>query len=350
VSAPAVAFVERFRRRLQPEFRVVPGRILAMLVVGWVLAVTCLGALLAVGWVLVAADAPRQVVLDTAASLGVGTARPDTRVAGISCSFHRDSGRLAMNEHRCSVRVQDGRDSLRLDLRTAEPLTRPDAGPVVGVLGQVAIPWPAGVMWGRWVRMLPFALAFGLLVPLAWAGLSIIRRTTRQVRAITRGELLPADLLCRRVGKGANPIIRWDIAYDQGGRRRRARIEAPGLPILLDGLATRGVVLGTPGGAVEILQAGGWPLTLDLPTATWLTDSAEALRLADRPLAPDLAAVAQRLPEGTERAYVTAFDRLWHAETHELSRTAMTQLHAAAARLAPARVDALLQSLRAALP
>jgi hypothetical protein len=255
-----------------------------------------------------------------------------------------------MNEHRCSVRVQDGRDSLRLDLRTAEPLTRSDAGPVVGVLGQVAIAWPAGVMWGRWVRMLPFALAFGLLAPLAWAGLRVIRGSTRQVRAITRGELLPADLLCRRVGKGANPIIRWDIAYDQGGRRRLARIEAPGLPILLDGLATRGVVLAAPGGAVEILQAGGWPLTLDLPAATWMTDSAESLRLADRPLAPGLAAVVQRLPDGAERDYAKAFDRLWHAETHDLSRAAMTQMHAAAARLAPARVDALLQSLRAALP
>ena len=73
-------------------------------------------------------------------------------------------------------------------------------------------------------------------------------------------------------------------SFEHGGRRRFARVEAHAAPIVLDRPATRGIVLATPDGSVEVLEAGGWPLTLDEATATWLTERSEAMRQSDRPV------------------------------------------------------------------
>ena len=348
-DGPSFAFLAALRRRLSPAHRVVPTSLGLLAGAAWMLAVTCSGTTLVIIGVLAFADAPRQLALDTLASLGLGTPREGAQLTGISCSYHRGTGRLELNEHRCSVVVQDGRARLRIDLRAGEAPTRADAGDVVTILGAPAIPWRAGVMWSRWAQMLPLAIPFLLLVPLAAAGTQAGVRLSRRLRVIGAGEPVAADLLRRRAGKDQR-IARWDIAFDHAGRRRYARVETPAMPVLLDGVATRGVALVTPGGSAELLQDGGWPLTLDARTAEWLTARSAAMRFAVRPLAPGLAAMAETLPQGAERDYAHALDQVWHAGTEAASHAAFEALQAAAARLPPARIDALLQSLRSCMP
>lgn len=344
---PSLAFVEALRRRLRPEHRVVSDRLRLLLGLAWALALIGPAVLLLICGVLAMTDAPRQLVFDTLASVGLGAPRPEARLGGIYCSYHRGTGRLELNEHRCAVRVQDGGDILRLDVRATEPLERWDAGPVVTIFGQPAVPWTASVMWGRWLQMLPLALPFVLLVPLSCGAVLAIRSNTRRIRVILAGEPQLADLLCRRAGKGKDAPVRWDIAFEHGGRRRFARVEAHAAPIVLDRPATRGIVLATPDGSVEVLEAGGWPLTLDEATATWLTERSEAMRQSDRPPATGLTAFAGSLPEGPERDYAQAYGRLLRADMSDDFRAAFDDLHAAAARIDRARLDALLQDLRA---
>lgn len=339
---PSLAFAEALRRRLQPAHRLVPGRLEMQRGAAAVLAVICPLTLAVIIGVLAMADAPRQLALDTMASLGLGAPRPEARLAGISCSYHQGTGRLALSEHRCIVRVQDGRDSLRLDVRAGDQPVRAEAGPVVTMLGQPAIPWTAAVMWSRWAQMLPLALPFILLGPLAVFGIGAALGLTRRIRVIRAGEPRPADLLCRRAGKDRT---RWDIAFDHGGKRRIRRVEAPALPVLLDREATRGVVLAAADGSVELLQAGGWPLTLDAETAQWLAERTEAMRQPRAVPPPDL---LESLPTTEKRDYAMAFEDLARAETSAEFRPAYDVLQAAAARLGPARVDALLQRLRPA--
>jgi hypothetical protein len=344
---PSLAFVEALRRRILPAHRLVSWRLDVMRGAAAVLAVICPLTLAGIIAVLAMADAPRQLALDTLASLGLGVPRPEARLAGISCSYHRGTGRMALNEHRCTLRLQDGRDSLRLDLRAGDPPDRTDAGPVVTVLGQPAIPWSAAVMWSRWVQMLPLAVPFVLLVPLGVAGIGAWRSLTRRIRAIRDGEPRPADLLCRRAGKDAKGPATWHVAFDHAGTRRIRRIEAPALPVLLDREATRGVVLAAPDGSLDLLQDGGWPLALDAETARWLAERTEAMRQPRALPPPDILA---SLPTTEERDYAMAFEDLARAETSAEFRPAFDVLQAAAARLGPARVDALLQRLRPSAP
>lgn len=313
----------------------------------WALAIIGPTVLLVICGVLALAEVPRQLALDTLASAGLGSPLPKAEVRSVSCSYHRGTGRLELNEHRCRVRVWDGGDILlSLEVRSTEPLERSDAGPVVTVFGQLAAPWPASVMLGRWLPMLPLALPFILLVPLTWSAVSTIRSITRHIRVVLEGEPQVADLLCRRAGKDEDAPTRWDIAFEHDDHRRFAQVEAQAAPVVLDRPATRGIALVAPDGSVEILEAGGWPLTLDAATATWLTERSEAMRASDRPNVTRLTAFAGRLPEGAERDYAQAYGRLSRADTFEDFRAAYDDLHAAAARIDRVRLDALLQDLR----
>lgn len=345
-----MGYADQLARRVTPGARRRPRRARLVLGLLWLLCVTCLGASLAMVGLVSASRAGQQILLDTLATIGLGTPAEGASVAAVRCSYHRRTGRYALSEHQCDVTVIDRGVRHRMDVRSTGALTPAEARRVVRIGAAPAVAWPAGVMASRWVQMSPLSLGLALLLPLAWYSGREIARTHRIMAAIRSGEPREAVLLRRHASrKRSDAGVWWEFAYDHDGARRFGRTLLQADPMILDGVATRGIALVTPDGEAVLMRGDGGPLAFAADDRAWIADMTHALRHAHRRAAPGLDDAAARLAPGPERDVVSAFEAAWRAVDAAALDAAIKRRHDAAAALPLETVDRLLDLCRAAL-
>lgn len=338
-----MGFAEQLGRRIGPGARRRPPRAGLKLTVLWFICTVSIGASIAMTLSVFGSRTGQQLLLDTIASLGLGTPEAGARVDAVRCSYARRTGRYAISGYQCDVAIRHGRYAQRADLHTSGLVSAPEAGAVVRIGAALAVAWPADVMASRWMQISPLALGFVLVLPLARFSGREISRTHRVLAVLRAGAPREVTLLRRRASrKRSDPGVWWDFAYDHDGARRFGRMLLEADPAILDRARTRGVALVTPDGEAVLMRGDGSPLAFGVEERAWIADMTHALRHAHRRAAPGLDDLAARLAPGPERDFVAAFDASWHAFDAAAADAAIVRRHDAAAALKPAAVDRLL--------
>jgi hypothetical protein len=329
-------------------------------IAGWFLVLLC--SPIAIGVVVLVlgyTDEGRDLVLDTATSLGLGTRIQGAGIVPERCTYRSSSGKYSMSGYECDIvvlqRQPDGKIS-----RTKRGLSvgsEDDAGQAREarhLFGTIGLRFPFGVMASRWLRMLPLCFAFGIpafIVVFVWG---MLRDDRALRRAAREGRIVPADLLYFQAG-------RCHFAWiDAKGRQRFGK--APGGDALRrDGIITLGVVLLSHGKRAWLIHSNFYPLLLPPEDAARVEAASLAMRTAWRPrLAPlpdEATTPAGRLDairtlllgkdkKDAARAYELAWRLVWDFEDQQTATDACELRHQAGARLGPKRSFDVLQSCR----
>lgn len=337
------ALVQQLARRITPERRP-SGRVRALLAATWILALVCGGTAASLVTLFVVTPSFRQLVVDTALALGAGTSIENAQVTGLRCERPSYGGRLRMVETACTLTVMQDGARLRLELHGAGEIARDDIRGLRSLGGTPGAVWSSGVMFGRWLNVVPFLFVLALTAAISGHAARGLPRQHRHLRILRDGVLHEIDLLRHRVADR----LRVDLAFDHQGERRRLTRGVDGTTLVLDGMVTRGLALVTPGGDAEPLLAGAAPLDMPEEDRAWLAAQVQALTAVYRPPAPTLAALAGAMQAGAARDYVAGFSALWHATDAAGVAAAQALRDAAAAELDPERIDALLARCREA--
>jgi hypothetical protein len=327
-------------------------------VAGWVLVVMAGGILLGltVGFFSVH-DGARNLLIDTAASLGLGAKEADSRVEAERCN-HRGGGyqcRLIIHRRAPSGAME--RIAIDAEFHNAADVAR--LTEVRRVFGVVALRWPAGILLRQWLEL------WVLLIPLAFAGFiywiahALLREDYLKHRAGRDGLIVSADLLFH------DQV--WRFAYrDRRGRQRFGKGDG-GTELRLDGVVTKGAALVARNGRAWLLQDSLWPLQLPADQIAAVREQETALRGQPRPRlrpidgeprepAERLAAIRDRIGKDADiaqlhRAYLLAWRLTWDYFDADTAHDAMTMRNQAGARLGPSRaLEALEEARRSVTP
>lgn len=213
--------------------------------------------------------AGQGLVLDTALAAGLGEPLPGARVAIGGCEYADTRAGSRLPGHWiCTATVIVDR---RPTVLTLETTTRFDLRPLGAgtVLGRIGIYWPAGVLAARWWNVaLLLVAAFGLMA-MALAVLAWMAPDRRLLRA-RRGHIRVVDLLTWR----GRPCFAF---RDGKGRTRFQRADAETVPLVLDGLRSRGAAL-VAGRSAVLLGPQLQPLELPEEERAALLDKAAELQ------------------------------------------------------------------------
>jgi hypothetical protein len=154
-------------------------------------------------------DAARNLLLDTMASLGIGRVEVDSRVQAQPCSGNRC--RLVIRRRAPSGAMEQ----IVIDAVLDDPADAARVTEVRNLFGVVALRWPARVLLGQWLELMPLALPLVMFEAIYWLAHWLLRQDRLKVRAGRDGVIVPADLLFHDTV--------WHFAYrDRRDRQRFA--------------------------------------------------------------------------------------------------------------------------------
>jgi len=329
-------------------------------IAGWFLVVFC-GAIALALPVLVFGftDEGQDLALDTAISLGLGSRIEGAGIVPERCSYRSSSGRYSISGYECDIvilqRQPDGKISRTMRrVSVGSERDAEQAREARRLFGAIGLRWPFGVMWSRWLQMMPVFIGVGVTGTIALFAWGLLRGDRALLRAAREGRIVPADLLYFHDG-------RWHFAYrDARGRQRFGKIIGGGV-LLRDGLVTQGAVLLACNGRAWLIFSNMYPLLLKPEDANRVQAAAQAMHGTSRrrlpPLADEARSPADRLDairtlllakdkRQAERAYELAWRQVWDFDDLETATEACNLRHQAGKQLGPKRTLELLRQCR----
>jgi hypothetical protein len=282
----------------------------------------------------------QQIGANLLASIGFGDTITEIRVDRIDCSHW--SGHRGGVYHCDATLIGPTGISKELAVSSSFDLEEREPPRVTRILGRTALGYP---LWLMLVDLFPIFLAVafcGGMVFLGWfmlgGGDFLLRRRYHHAR------IIEVDLLRRKM---RNELLAdWDLAFEDGGRRRIQRYAVAECPVLLDGIVTRGAALVPRRGKARLLTLSYWPLDLDEPTLAALQVDVGASYHAPRSALPDRFIECVAAAEGAEREFVEGWRAAWSGPDVEAINAGIGQRHDAALKLSAKRLDALLRRCR----
>lgn len=299
--------------------------------------------------------AGRGLLVDTALAAGLGSPLPGARVNIGGCEYAgtRAGSRLP-GQWTCTATVIVDRQPTVLTLDTVSRFDLRPSGAGT-ILGRIGIYWPAGVLAARWWNVaILLVIGFGLMA-IALAALCWAAPDRRLMRA-RKGRIRVVDLLTWR----GRP---WFAFPDDRGRTRFQRADSDTVPLVLDGLRTRGAAL-VSGRSAVLLDAQLQPLELPEEERAPILEKAAILQREGQrrvPLQPqpgDPPTLMRRIervenqvaaePAKAElaRLYDEAWRLTWDSDHDGVSNRALHARNTIAKVLGPRRAHGALQECR----
>lgn len=297
--------------------------------------------------------AGRDLIVDSALFLGLGTEMPEATVEMKTCGYLSSRAGSKLSGHwicPLDIVVYGVRTDGAVVLAWREDALAPrGAGTLFGATG---VYWPLDVMVNRWADLLPLLLfaAFpitGAIAALLWSP------QTLNLAAARNGQVRAVDLLTWE----GRPHFAFS---DDDGRRRYQRAGAVMAPLILDGVRSMGAAL-VSGRRAVLLDSGLGPIEIDAATRTAiLARVAEVQRecqirsaLPPRPGDPAteqdrIARIEAALKDRPDYAklYDETWRLVWDAGVQDVADRALRARDIIAQKLGPARTADALEACR----
>jgi hypothetical protein len=297
-------------------------------------------------------DGARNLLLDTAASLGLGVREADSRVEAERCNHRGEGYQCRLIIHRRAPSGAMERIAIDAEFHNAADVAR--VTEVRRLFGVVALRWPADILLRQWLELWVLLIPLVVVGFIYWIAHALLRADYLKHQAGRDGVIVPADLLYHSQ--------LWHFAYrDRRGRQRFGKGDG-GTELRLDGVVTKSAALLARNGRAWLLQESLWPLQLPADQVAAVREQEAALRGQPRPrLSPidgeprepaeRLAAIRDRIGKDADmaqlhRAYVLAWRLTWDYFDADTALDAMTMRSQAGARLGPSRALKALEEAR----
>jgi hypothetical protein len=310
---------------------------------GWfVVAAAWANILLAAGLLIWAAmsEPPRQLAANIVASLGIGQTVAGARAEQTDCSYW--GGGRGGGVYHCDVTVVGPGLNEVIEIPSSRNLEEAAPPRIVTVLGRLAVGYsPTDLLTALLVPLIAVAALFGMIA-LGFYGLfgaDLLNWRYRDAR------IVEVDLLRRKMLSAV--LAEWDFAYDDTVGRRYLRGKVAKPPVIVDGVVTRGAALVRKDGKARLLTTDFWPLDIDPQKLEEVRADIEASFHAWRPALPErFGECVGEVAPGPEREFVESWRAIWDGKDVAVLYAAIEVRHAAALKLDPERVDALLRRCR----